>query len=398
MSRPEPEPKVPPEKVAEARTLWEIALRYIGLSAASRAYAGEPTQQAAASGYRAAQLLARAYYRLARAMWTGATIADRTDPPGRKTSLKALYSDFETLAYRSIPKSKHQVVRERVAMSGNARPEEVVKDILPSTEKDADLGSFVAENRGILVPSGKEFSESDGGDYAAEETSDPDWSDLKDILVEALSGARKHLEAVQAEEEDAYTELARKHRERAKKLREERAHEEAEDRERDKRERAESEEERRRFEASLAGEVLKTAHAGARAEISSVVQNDDRAVGFVRRIHSPYPCAFCMMLASRGIVLYRSKKTALAFWHPNCQCTAEPVFSYAQYYSDPAFEQNRALYYLWKDIPDYSLFRSHYRQMFEKKWDNKNGQWRARPVTFQDLIRANRAKHRGQST
>src|SRR5690625_2994625 len=53
----------------------------------------------AAAGYRAARLLARAYYRLGRAVWSGFTIPGRGQGAGELVTLLELYQDFETLAF-----------------------------------------------------------------------------------------------------------------------------------------------------------------------------------------------------------------------------------------------------------------------------------------------------------
>jgi hypothetical protein len=52
-------------------------------------------------------------------------------------------------------------------------------------------------------------------------------------------------------------------------------------------------------------------------------QNDPESVGW-RRLASAKTCRFCRMLADRGAV-YRQSTVQFAA-HPNCHCTAQPVF------------------------------------------------------------------------
>lgn len=63
---------------------------------------------------------------------------------------------------------------------------------------------------------------------------------------------------------------------------------------------------------------------GARTTVLNTVHHDDKAVGWYR-VTDGHPCAFCALLASRGIVY---KSTTVGFQaHNDCGCTGAPAFS-----------------------------------------------------------------------
>lgn len=64
---------------------------------------------------------------------------------------------------------------------------------------------------------------------------------------------------------------------------------------------------------------------GSRTTITDTIAADPVAVGWYR-LTDGHPCAFCAMLASRGIT-YKSEKTADFQSHNDCGCTAAPAFS-----------------------------------------------------------------------
>src|SRR5699024_2793259 len=92
------------------------------------------------------------------------------------------------------------------------------------------------------------------------------------------------------------------------------------------------------------------AQAGARDTMNTLARTDGRAIGWVRVPHHHSPCGWCLMLASRGIILYRSAAAARAAWLENCHCTAEPVFSRDHYFNSPQFARIRALIMVRGDI------------------------------------------------
>lgn len=92
----------------------------------------------------------------------------------------------------------------------------------------------------------------------------------------------------------------------------------------------------------LSGAASRLIVSGARQAILTAVQQDQKAVGWMR-VTSASPCSFCAMLASRGVT-YRSEKSAAFSAHDHCMCTAQPVFS-AQ---DAKALADNDLYRQWK--------------------------------------------------
>lgn len=77
--------------------------------------------------------------------------------------------------------------------------------------------------------------------------------------------------------------------------------------------------------STVLGTSSRIAMTGGRATILNTVQADPVAVGWFRLTDSS-PCAFCALLASRGIA-YKSERTAEFKSHNDCGCTAAPAFS-----------------------------------------------------------------------
>jgi hypothetical protein len=66
---------------------------------------------------------------------------------------------------------------------------------------------------------------------------------------------------------------------------------------------------------------------GGRRSLLTLLEADPQAVGWAR-VTDGDPCAFCAMLASRGVV-YGSEAAAGFSAHDHCACTAEPAYSRA---------------------------------------------------------------------
>jgi len=342
----ENEPRVPEPKLAEAQALWEIAMMYVALAAAARTVSGGTSPaaiSAAEAGWRAGQLLARAYYRLLRAAWTGYTFADRGDTPGGETSLRELYSDFETLAYRTIPKSKHADVRRRVRVAGS-NYEDAMRDLYEH-EVDLDTDDERYDDDPELIEAGEEFTSADGDDYAADPTDDRDWPDEEDILVEELRDAERHLSDIEKAEKEELKRLK----------------EELDKIERDQRrmaKRAQKARQAARIQAAKergrrAGAAMKAAQQGARTEVVMLTQSDERSRGFVSVPRGPRPCYWCVMLASRGAMSYKTRPSPASVsgqWHDNCNCSIEPIFDLDHYFTSPLFARNRNAHMLWKEL------------------------------------------------
>lgn len=75
---------------------------------------------------------------------------------------------------------------------------------------------------------------------------------------------------------------------------------------------------------NLAGSAARIVASGGRETLLGAIAGDPQAHGF-QRVTDGSPCAFCAMIASRGIV---SKEEASAGFkaHGHCGCTAEPAF------------------------------------------------------------------------
>lgn len=73
------------------------------------------------------------------------------------------------------------------------------------------------------------------------------------------------------------------------------------------------------------GTASRIALDGGRTTVLNTVQHDPVAVGWYR-VTDGQPCAFCALLASRGIA-YKSEKSADFQAHNHCGCSAAPAFS-----------------------------------------------------------------------
>lgn len=72
------------------------------------------------------------------------------------------------------------------------------------------------------------------------------------------------------------------------------------------------------------GSIIRMVADGGRSAILGAVTRDPQAVGY-QRVTDGDPCAFCRMIASRGIVRYDADKAGFQA-HSHCGCTAEPAF------------------------------------------------------------------------
>lgn len=76
------------------------------------------------------------------------------------------------------------------------------------------------------------------------------------------------------------------------------------------------------------GTSARIALDGGRTTVLETVKKDRAAVGWYR-VTDGAPCAFCAMLASRGVA-YRSEKTSSFEAHNDCGCSSAPAFSRSQ--------------------------------------------------------------------
>lgn len=75
----------------------------------------------------------------------------------------------------------------------------------------------------------------------------------------------------------------------------------------------------------VTGQVVSLVASGGRDTVLGGVAADPAAVGY-QRVTDGDPCAFCRMIASRGIVRYSAESAGFQA-HPHCGCTAAPAFA-----------------------------------------------------------------------
>lgn len=93
---------------------------------------------------------------------------------------------------------------------------------------------------------------------------------------------------------------------------------------------------------------------GGRGAVFAYANKDKRVLAYARVSASGTPCGWCAMLISRGAV-YRSERTGTLgedgdLYHDNCHCYAEPIFSREQFETDPRFDLNREYQELWPKV------------------------------------------------
>ena len=247
--------------------------------------------------------LAFAYYRLVRALRTGATIKDPYHPNEPHPTLTGLRREFAT------------AVDEVARVSG---PATGVPDSTPPV-------AVPDENDRLLVEELKQLREEEVRlEKAAEEEAR--------IALEALGPAN-----LESRLKDLDPEMSAREMDAAR----EAAHLEAGVR-----------------QAAAAERIVMD---GGRGALWSYADQDERAIGYVRVSRTGTPCGFCAMLISRGVIFYKSKATAGFrsdgdLYHDKCHCYAEPVFSTQQYAQSDLFALNRQYTAEWKtEIKDNGL-------------------------------------------
>ncbi|WP_438470777.1 hypothetical protein [Streptomyces asiaticus] len=295
--------------VAEALALWN------DVPAASRASTAASWLRRAITlvmgRRRQSRDLARAYYRLARALRTGSTVADPYHPEPTYITLDVLRREFADLAgtterpqegRASGPEANAPAPSPEAATSEPERPPEEPED-------DDDDRILVEELEGLREAEERIEREAEQELRTVLEALGPNNLHKK---VDAIGGARS------ADEVD--------------RLRDE-AHREA--------------------GARQAAAAERVAMNGGRSAVWNHAQRDRRAIGYIRLSRTGTPCGWCAMLISRGPV-YRSEASATYaegdLFHDNCHCYAEPVFSREQYNSSSAYELNRRYEELWPKV------------------------------------------------
>ncbi|MFF3015828.1 hypothetical protein [Streptomyces sp. NPDC057939] len=271
--------------------------------------------------------LARAYYRLVRALRTGTTVADPYHPEPTYVTLDTLRREFAALVGDS----------EDGSLEGSSpEPDRAAAGSVESSTKPRD-------------------SVSDEGAPAQE-------ADDDQILIEELPNLREDEEQIEREAEEE-TRLVLELLGPANLDRKTSAIDESKPATDVDKAREEAHQQSGGRQAAAAERIVNN---GGRSAVWNHMSKDRRVLGYVRLSRTGTPCGWCAMLISRGFVrsdAYRTQKAAgptLAQldsgeyadgdkYHDNCHCYAEPVFAPEQYDS-PAYTLNRSYAELWPKV------------------------------------------------
>lgn len=309
--------------VAEALILWQT-LPAQSQQSTAQAWLAQAVQLVM-SGRRDAQALARAYYRLARALYTGKTIPDPLDlSEPTSISLSDLRSQFDSLAFQSAP----------VASQGSTPPS--------PTRTPQEGGS------GRRGPVDVPLEDQAARDQEAKE---------ERILIEEIRQLKAEQQAeaeaeARAEAEEALTNLGADNQTKKNRKLDTSLPASEIDKQRDQI--------HQDVGNRQASSIERMTLNGARNELWSLSGRDKRVIGYVRLSRTGTPCGWCAMLISRGPV-YRSESTA-SFkggaavyadgntYHDNCHCYAMPVFGVQQYDNSELFDLNRKYAEEWPRV------------------------------------------------
>lgn len=265
--------------------------------------------------------LSLAYYRLARALRTGTTIADPYHPEPTYISLDALRREFASLA------------------------------------GGQDSAAPPAESPAATEPDRAPQDSPQAADEAPEQPveDDPD-DDL--ILVEEIADLEAELArieaAAEAETRDALATLGAQNLANKNKKIDTRNAADAVDEAR-----AQAHAKAGRRQAASAERLVLN---GARSTVYTTGSKDTRVIGWIRLSRTGTPCGWCAMLISRGFTdksgLYKSASAAQRQgkgqdedkYHDNCKCYAEPVYSTEQLTDSPRYALNREYARLWPQV------------------------------------------------
>ncbi|MCC2278898.1 hypothetical protein LKL35_26230 [Streptomyces sp. ET3-23] len=273
---------------------------------------------------RQARDLARAYYRLARALQTGTTVADPYHPEPEHVTLGDLRREFAALAGTYSPPTP-RANEAATGKSGEAsHPRE--EDPHP-VDEDAPAASSKDEHQVL-----------DDGDDGWEK-----------ILVEELKGLREEEERIErAAEEELRTVLDALGTQNLN-----RRLAEVDDQQSAKDADAARAEAHRQAGARQAAAASRIAMNGARSTNWRHMRRDRRALGYVRLSRTGTPCGWCAMLISRGPV-YKSRESAIFDdgdrYHDNCHCYAMPIWNRDQYQSSELTALSRQYEALWPEV------------------------------------------------
>lgn len=259
--------------------------------------------------------LAMAYYRLARALRTGKTIADPFHPEPTYVTLGDLRRQF----------------RELVADI----------DYIHQPQNEAAQAAATAAAGGDGAQTGDEFGGLGPQAEPKAEDGDNDRIQLEQIERLREEEMRLETEAEKAAQRDLEQLGPIAMRGRLRDVKPDTTLQDAQQR---------VSEENRKAGARVAASSERLVLNGGRGSVWSYAGRDKRVVAWARVSLSGNPCHFCAMLISRGAI-YKSEAAATYsdgdLYHDNCHCIAVPIYSKAQYETDPRFDQNRELERLW---------------------------------------------------
>ncbi|MEV5136255.1 hypothetical protein AB0K71_15705 [Streptomyces syringium] len=324
----------------EASAAFQVALTQIGAQTTAEAlalWAEVPAdlRAATAGGWlrraislvmgrrRQARDLARAYYRLARALQTGTTVADPYHPEPTHVTLGDLRREFAALAGTTSPPHSSRADEAATGESGEAS----------------------SRREGGPQPVDEDSSVSGEGEHLELD----DGEDWEKILVEELEGLREEEERIErAAEEELRTVLDALGTQNLN-----RRLAEVDDQQSAKNADAARAEAHRQAGARQAAAASRVAMNGGRSSVWAHMRRDRRALGYVRLSKSGTPCGWCAMLISRGPV-YKSKASATFSdgdrYHDNCHCYAAPIFNWQQFQGSELTALSREYEALWPKV------------------------------------------------
>ncbi|MGW1558321.1 VG15 protein [Streptomyces sp. NPDC002144] len=325
----------------EVSAAFHVALTQIGAQTTAEAlalWADVPVDQRAAtaggwlrkaitlvmSRRRQSRDLARAYYRLARALQTGTTVADPYHPEPTYVTLADLRREFAALAGTYEPPSESPSDPPPDTGEKNSRSAGTDE----TAPEDDDQGQTPGDDSAAVIDDQDQGDGQDGED---------DW---ERILVEELNGLREEEDRIerQAEEElrIVLEALGPANLDRRMTV-----------------EDADPDEAKRQAGSQQAAAASRIAMNGARSTNWTHMTRDRRALGYVRLSRTGTPCGWCAMLISRGPV-YKSRESATFAdgdkYHDNCHCYAMPIWNRDQYQSSELTALSRQYESLWPEV------------------------------------------------
>ncbi|EFL15331.1 hypothetical protein [Streptomyces sp. C] len=280
--------------------------------------------------------LARAYYRLARALQTGSTVADPYHPEPTYVTLADLRREFAALAGTYEPPAQSPSDRPPVQDSKTSRSagtqETAAEENRPGQAPDS--------SRPVDEDQDDEDQDEDFEPVTDDEEQDEEEDDWDRILVEELKGLREEEERIerQAEEELRLILEALGPRNLDQKLT-------VED--------ADPDDAHRQAGARQAAAASRIAMNGGRSSNWTHMTRDRRAIGYVRLSRTGTPCGWCAMLISRGAV-YKTQSSALFKdgdrYHDNCHCYAMPIWNRDQFQASELTALSRQYMALWPEV------------------------------------------------